>query len=60
MVRGDALLLLEPSKPSSARREDFLLGSLSVCLGEDVGKVSKRKDIFTLICKVSGSEHTVD
>ena len=26
----------------------------------DVGKVSKRKDIFTLICKVSGSEHTID
>ena len=44
----------------SRERRLFLLESLSVCLGGDVGKVSKRKDIFPLICKVSESEHTID
>ena len=67
MVRCDALLLLETSKPSSAGREDCFCWKVFLCVwgrgggwGADMGKVSKRKDIFALICKVSESEHTID
>lgn len=60
VVIGDTLVLLEPAQWSPAERENHFCQKVFVCVGWDMGEVSKRKDILALICKMGEFEHTFD